>query len=121
MTTALGGDESGRPSDPRSPLTRPWQTGRDDDADHNGTFSRPLTDLKGSSGPVRLLWQSGGSGGTMTRQSWPRPITAPLCITELAGGRGKYGSKIEIRYHKPDLWLSQVRLIHVILRNSKPY
>ena len=56
-----------RPSDLRNPLTWLWQAGRDNDADHNGTFSQPLTDLKGSSCPVRLLWQSGGNGGAMMR------------------------------------------------------
>ena len=62
-----GGDESGCPSDPRNPLTRLWQAGRDDGTDHNGTFSQSLTDLKGSPCGVRLLWQSGGICGAMMR------------------------------------------------------
>ena len=34
----------------------------------------------------------------------------------LAGERGKYGSKIEIRYQKPDLSVKErIRLLHVIL------
>lgn len=36
-TGSQGGDESGCPSDPRNPLTRLWQAGRDDGADHNGS------------------------------------------------------------------------------------
>lgn len=53
----------------------------------------------------------------MMRISWPQPMAIPSCLhTGLAGGRGKYGSKIEIRYHEPGLWslLSQARLIHVV-------
>lgn len=34
------------PSDPRNPLTPPWQVGRDNGTDHNGTFSRPPKDLE---------------------------------------------------------------------------
>ena len=59
--------DPGCPSDKRNLRNRLWQAGRDNDADHNGTFSQPLTDLKGSSCPVRLLWQSGGNGGAMMR------------------------------------------------------
>ena len=66
-TGSQGGDESGCPSDPRNPLTRLWQAGRDDGADHNGTFSQSLTDLKGSPCGVLLLWQSGGICGAMMR------------------------------------------------------
>ena len=66
-TGSQGGDESGCPSDPRNSLTWPWQAGRDDGTDHNGTFSQSLTDLKGSPCGVRLLRQSGGTCGAMMR------------------------------------------------------
>lgn len=56
---------------------------------------------------MRLLWQSGGDCGTMMRRNYPQPVIAPFPIYHgtAGGGRGKYGrQKIEIRYHKPDLW-----------------
>ena len=43
---------------------------------------------------------------------------SPVLITEgLAGVRGKYGSKIEIRYNGPDLCVQYrlIRPIHVVL------
>ena len=60
----------------------------------------------------------------MMRISWPQPMAIPSCLhTGLAGGRGKYGSKIEIRYHEPGLWslLSQARLIHVVSTGHRNY
>ena len=72
----------GCPSDKRNLRNRLWQAGRDNDADHNGTSSQLPKDL----GRV------------------PAACNSPVLITEgLAGVRGKYGSKIEIRYNGPDL------------------
>lgn len=93
----------GCPSDKRNLRNRLWQARRDNDTDHNGTSSRLPKDL----GELlrRLLALA------KRRRMWdydavtlPAACNSPVLITEgLAGVRGKYGSKIEIRYNGPDL------------------
>lgn len=67
MTGSQGGDEPAARAIHVDPLTRLWQARRDNGTDHNGTFSRPLTDWKGSSWSVRKFWQNGGTIGAMMR------------------------------------------------------
>lgn len=95
--------DPGCPSDKRNLRNRLWQAGRDNDADHNGTSSQLPKDL--GRVPARLL--------ALAKRRRMRDYDAvtlsaacnsPVLITEgLAGVRGKYGSKIEIRYNGPDL------------------
>ncbi len=104
--TAWGGGDKGLSERSTHPLIRLWQAGRDDGADHNGTFSRPLTDLKGSPCGVRQLWQSSGTGGAMMRISPPQPVAIPSYINVYGTCRGSVANtadRIEIRYNGPDL------------------
>ena len=104
--TAWGGDDIRLSERSTHPLIRLWQAGRDDGADHNGTFSRPLTDWKGSPCGVRKLWQSGGTGGAMMRTSHPQPVAIPSyykCVWGLPGSVANTADRIEIRYNGPGL------------------
>ena len=118
--TAWGGDDIRLSERFTHPLIRLWQAGRDDGTDHNGTFSRPLTDWKGSPCSVRKLWQSGGTGGAMMRISLPQPVAIPfpiyLCMGS-AGERGKYGGqdRNQIQWAGSVTVRAQARLIHVVL------
>lgn len=93
----------GCPSDKRNLRNRLWQAGRDNDADHNGTSSQLPKDLGRVPAAFACL--------AKRRRMWdydavtlPAACNSPVLITEgLAGVRGKYGSKIEIRYNGPDL------------------
>lgn len=93
----------GCPSDKRNLRNRLWQAGRNNDADHNGTSSQLPIDL--GEFLRRLLALA------KRRRMWDydavtlsAACNSPVLITEgLAGVRGKYGSKIEIRYNGPDL------------------
>lgn len=93
----------GCPSDKRNLRNRLWQAGRDNDADYNGTSSQLPKDL--GEFLRRLLALA------KRRRMWDydavtlsAACNSPVLITEgLAGVRGKYGSKIEIRYNGPDL------------------
>lgn len=58
------------------PLTRCWQTGREDSAEDNETCSRPPTDLRGSScGMRRPLWAKRYRGAMQPKPSavWNTP------------------------------------------------
>ena len=77
----------GCPIDKRNLRNRLWQAGRDNDTDHNGTSSQLPKDL-----------------GRVPAVTLSAACNSPVLITEgLARVRGKYGSKIEIRYNGPDL------------------
>lgn len=95
--------DPGCPSDKRNLRNRLWQAGRDNDADlmvllHSflktwGEFLRRLLALA----KRRRMWD-------YDAVTLSAACNSPVLITEgLAGVRGKYGSKIEIRYNGPDL------------------
>lgn len=95
--------DPGCPSDKRNLRNRLWQAGRDNDADHNvllhsflktwGEFLRRLLAL------AKRRRMRDYDAVTLSAA-----CNSPVLITEgLAGVRGKYGSKIEIRYNGPDL------------------
>ncbi len=87
----------GCPSDKRNLRNRLWQAGRDNDTDHNGTSSQLPKDL----GRVPAAFACSGKAAAYVGLA---ACNSPVLITEgLAGVRGKYGSKIEIRYNGPDL------------------
>ena len=86
----------GCPSDKRNPRNRLWQAGRDNDTDHNGTWGEFLRRLLALA-KRRRMWD-------YDAVTLSAACNSPVLITEgLAGVRGKYGSKIEIRYNGPDL------------------
>ena len=88
----------GCPSDKRNLRNRLWQAGRDNDTDHNGTSSQLPKDL----GRVPAAFACSGKAAAYAGLC--AACNSPVLITEgLAGVRGKYGSKIEIRYNGPDL------------------
>ena len=92
------------PSDKRNLRNWLWQAGRDNDTDHNGTSSQLPKDL----GRVPAAFACSGKAAACMRDYDAVTLSAacnsPVLITEgLAGVRGKYGSKIEIRYNGPDL------------------
>ena len=69
------------------PLTRCWQTGREDSAEDNETCSRPPTDLRGSSCGMRQPSTGSGAVGLCSR-SHRRSGILPV-----PGMRGKYGTQ----------------------------
>ena len=118
MTDSQGGDEPDCPSDQRSSLTRPWQAGRDDGTDHNGTFSRPPTDLRGSPFCMRLRWRRGGTSRAMMRRSYPQPMATPIPLyrRSLPGGVANTAeTKSKSDTMSRACGNTQVRLIHVVL------
>ena len=73
------------------PLTRCWQTGREDSAEDNETCSRPPTDLRGSSCGMRQPSTGSGAVGLCSR-SHRRSGILPV-----PGMRGKYGTQQSYR------------------------
>ena len=73
------------------PLTRCWQTGREDSAEDNETCSRPPTDLRGSPCGMRQPFTGSGAVGLCSR-SHRRSGILPV-----PGMRGKYGTQRSYR------------------------
>ena len=93
----------GCPSDKRNLRNRLWQAGRDNDADHNGTSSQ-LPKTWGEFLRRLLALAKRRRMRDYDAVTLSAACNSPVLITEgLAGVRGKYGSKIEIRYNGPDL------------------
>ncbi len=82
------------------PLTRCWQTGREDSAEDNETCSRPPTDLRGS--PCGMRQPSTGSGTVgLCSRSHRRSGILPV-----SGMRGKYGTQQSYREPSNRVFLS---------------
>ena len=82
------------------PLTRCWQTGREDSAEDNETCSRPPTDLRGS--PCGMRQPSTGSGTVgLCSRSHRRSGILPVL-----GMRGKYGTQQSYREPSNRVFLS---------------
>ncbi len=82
------------------PLTRCWQTGREDSAEDNETCSRPPTDLRGS--PCGMRQPSTGSGAVgLCSRSHRRSGILPV-----PGMRGKYGTQQSYREPSNRVFLS---------------